>query len=314
MVIEKEYCKIMQTSQEGIRGIIFNIERYAIQDGPGIRTTVFMKGCPLRCQWCSNPESQLQSLEIMVRDNECVRCGKCIEGCPTKAISLSDLGRIIDRAKCNLCLQCATLCPQGAIYVMGKHMSVEEVIEQVDKDNLFYQNSGGGVTISGGEPLFQAEFVLQVFKGCQQKGIHTALDTSGYAAWATFRKVLEYVDLVLYDLKHMNSLTHKQFTGIGNELILSNLKKTAHMRRTWLRFPLIPGFNDSDSDIRDIAKFGSKLPVEKLSILPYHSWGKNKYEQLGRVYPWNATPPGEERINEVKRIIEDYGLKCTVGS
>jgi pyruvate formate lyase activating enzyme len=249
----------------------------------------------------------------MIHDIKCVRCGKCAEACPEGAITLDNLGRHIDHAKCNLCLECARVCPQGAIIVSGKHVCVEEVVDEVNKDSLFYQNSGGGVTISGGEPLLQWKFVLQVFKACQQKGIHTALDTCGYASWAKLIKVLEYVDLVLFDLKHMDPTRHKQMTGVGNKLILSNLEKTAHMRRTWLRIPLIPDFND-DSVLREMAEFASRLPLEKVSILPYHAWGESKYEKLGRVYPWKAYPPTEEHINEVKQMIEGYGLECNIGS
>lgn len=205
------------------------------------------------------------------------------------------------------------MCPSGAIAVSGELVSAGEIVEEVAKDWLFYNNSGGGVTISGGEPLLQSEFVAQVFEACKERGIHTVLDTSGYAPWNVIEPVLKYVDLVLYDLKHIDTETHKRRTGASNELILTNLQKTAHKVRTWIRIPVIPGFNDSDSDIRRIVDFVSPLPVEKVSILPYHGFGQAKYESLGIEYPMKETsPPRDERMSALGKIVSSAGLTCTI--
>jgi len=194
-------------------------------------------------------------------------------------------------------------------------MTIEEVMKEVGSDKLFYQNSGGGVTISGGEPLSQWEFVLQLLKECKQEGLHTALDTCGYAPWHILEKVLEHTDLILFDIKHINSSQHRKGTGKGNRLILDNAKRTAAKVRTWLRFPLIPGYNDSDEHVREVAELATKIRVEKVSILPYHEWGKAKYEKLGRRYPFKNTQTlSDWHIQKLQKIIENMGLKVTVGN
>lgn len=295
-------------------GLIFDIQRFSIHDGPGIRTTVFMKGCPLRCQWCSNPESIRPYPEIMTSDLRCNRCNKCLEVCPVGAIELGETIKI-DRAKCNRCMECAQVCYPGALKCAGRYMSVAEVVEEVERDRLFYQNSGGGVTASGGEPLFQWEFVAALFKECQEKHLHTALDTSGYAKWPAIKEVLKYTDLVLYDIKHMDPVKHRERTGRSNALILSNAKKVASEVRTWLRFPVIPGYNDSMPHIKKLAEFGLKCQVEKVCLIPYHRWGESKYQRLGGVYPFGGTePPTSDHLEEIKAAIESYGLKVTIGN
>lgn len=296
-------------------GLIFNIQRFSIHDGPGIRTTVFMKGCPLKCKWCSNPESIATYPEIMTYDEKCLSCRKCLESCSVEAIFFSERGREIDRAKCNYCLQCAQVCPSGAIQRIGNYMTMDEVLKEVDSDLLFYQNSGGGMTVSGGEPLLQWEFVRELCRRCKEKGIPTALDTSGYVSWERMERVLEHVDLVLYDIKHTDTDKHKEGTGVDNELILKNAKKTAAKARTWLRVPLIPGYNDSDSDIRKLIEFALTIDIEKISILPYHEWGTPKYPRLATVYQMEGTPiPNEDCLNRVKDLVKVSGLPVTVGS
>jgi pyruvate formate lyase activating enzyme len=296
------------------KGIIFNIQRYSLNDGPGIRTTVFMKGCSLKCKWCSNPESINAYPELMFYSLKCNKSEKCLQACPMGAIEIVNNALRIDRTKCNLCMECTKSCPSEALMCSGSYVSVEKVVIEIESDRTFYRNSGGGVTISGGEPLFQGEFVYELLKECKSRGLHTALDTSGHAPWNIMERVLNYVDLVLFDIKNMDPTRHMAGTGVDNELILSNLRKTARQVTTWLRFPVIPGFNDSESNARELAQFASTISVEKVSLLPYHSWGEGKYEKLGRTYPFKDTPiPAEEHINSLKEIIESYGLMAEVG-
>jgi len=295
------------------KGVTFNIQRFSIHDGPGIRTTVFMKGCPLECKWCSNPESISPTPEIMVNSIRCIHCGKCKEICPEDAIIAIEGDKRIDFNRCTQCMECVKVCYTKTLECAGTHMSVDEVLEEVEKDSLFYQNSGGGVTLSGGEPLFQPRFTRELLKKCKEKGFHTALDTTGYASWKVMEDVLMYVDLVLFDIKHMDDHFHKEGTGVSNTQILENMERAASRVRMWLRFPVIQGFNDSPENIEGVASLALKLGVEKVSLLPYHEWGKAKYEKLGKDYPFPF--PGEisdERLEEIKRFFEEKGLSVTL--
>ena len=295
-------------------GLIFNIQRFSIHDGPGIRTTVFFKGCPLRCRWCSNPESWHNYLEIVTNDLKCTRCGKCQQVCPTEAITVDRRGRRINRSKCNSCLECAEVCPTGAIAVTGSYMTLEQVIDEVGRDKLFYENSGGGVTLSGGESLMQWEFAIELLKQCKARDFHTALDTCGYASWDVLDKVLDYTDLALYDIKHMDPEQHRRGTGKGNRLILENARKTAAKVRTWIRVPLIPGYNSSEENLRKTASFASEIGAEKVSLLPYHIWGEAKWARLGRRYTMKESPStSDEFVAECQRIVEDVGPMATIG-
>lgn len=295
--------------------MIFDIQRYSIHDGPGIRTTVFVKGCPLRCKWCANPESQASYSEIFIRKDRCNRCGKCLNTCPLGAIVLNGDGLYLDRSRCDLCMKCVDVCLTGAISRTGKDMSVNEVVEEVSKDEIFYHNSGGGVTISGGEPLYQEAFTLSLLKECKKKGFHTALDTSGYGKWRMLDEILEYTDLVLFDIKHLDSDRHCEATGVGNEIILKNLKKIGEKgKRIWIRVPVIPGYNNSKEHIKRLADFLAEMPIEKVSLLAYHEWGKEKYTALGRDYLLNSLSSlKEEELYPLKNILETCGLKVTIG-
>ena len=299
-------------------GLIYNIQRFSVHDGPGIRTTVFMKGCALKCPWCSNPESIYSHPEIMVYDIRCIGCWRCVESCPIGAITRTNNGREINRKECDLCLKCVDVCPSGALEIAGKYMSVDETLEEIEKDRQFYLNSGGGVTFSGGEPLFQAEFVVEVLSLCKRKGMHTTLDTTGHAPWPVLRNALAHTDLVLYDIKHLDPVKHKAATRQSNKLILNNLFRTIERVTTWLRIPIIPNFNDSEFYFRELSEFIANIPkgkLEKVSILPYHNWGEQKYLKLGKKYAISGTSAStDEHIQKLKGILESTGITVSVGS
>jgi len=297
-----------------MKGLIFNIQGFSLHDGPGIRTTVFLKGCPLQCKWCSNPESIRPDPEIMSYPLKCVGCGRCAESCPKNAITIKDGKSVIDWDKCDRCLECAEACLTGGITLVGKMMSVEEVVAEVEKDIPFYVNSGGGVTFSGGEPLRQCEFVEDLCKQCRSKGIYTALDTTGFCDWEKMERVLRYVDLVLYDIKHLDPAKHKDWTGVDNQMILENAAKVVKRVRTWLRVPLIPGFNDSKRHVRRIVELGKRLGVEKVSLLPYHRFSVSKYAGLGKIYPLkNLMEIPEDKLRDLKESSELAGIEVSLG-
>jgi pyruvate formate lyase activating enzyme len=302
--------------RDAMGGMIFSIQRFSIQDGPGIRTTVFMKGCPLQCKWCSNPESQSPHPEIMVRRQKCQACGRCVESCESGAINLVDGASHIDRSVCVRCMSCADACPTGTLEIVGKRMSLEEVIEESSRDELFYQNSGGGVTLSGGEPLYQPEFTYHLLKGCKERGLSTALDTCGYAPWENLESALQFTDLILFDLKHLDTEMHLEGTGVRNELIRDNLKRIVlgGKTRVWIRIPVITGYNDSEQYMMDLAVSIRDMPVEKISLLGYHEWGKSKYASIGREYPLDGTAAvDEERLDRLRGIMASEGLSVTIG-
>ena len=302
-------------SDGAAEGLVFNIQRYSIQDGPGIRTTVFLKGCPLQCDWCSNPESQNPYPEIMFRSQQCRKWGACADACDVGAISLIDGMPSLDRATCTLCMDCVEACPSGALEVSGRRMTLDAVVEECCKDELFYANSGGGVTLSGGEPLAQPEFSRLFLKACKDRSLHTALDTSGHATWPIMKSVLEYTDLVLFDLKHLSPEAHLEGANANNDLILENLRKTLDSKsaRVWIRIPVIPGYNDADPYLKELALVLAEMHPEKVSLLGYHEWGRSKYGALGRKYPCDEVDaPPEARLESIKRILEAEGTEVTI--
>ncbi len=291
-------------------GIIFNIQRYSIHDGPGIRTTVFLKGCPLNCWWCQNPESQLSGQEMLFWGDRCIGCGACSTICPSNAIRIKNGIPVTEKEKCILCGKCTEKCPALAREMIGKKLTTEEVIKEIEKDLVFYEESGGGVTFSGGEPLEQFEFLESLLVCCQKKKIHTTVDTSGYISWEILSKISSKVDLFLYDLKIMDSERHKKYTGISNEIILENLKKLSSVHHNiFVRFPLIPGINDDYQNIKETGEFLSSLKIAQVNILPYHYIGIDKYRRLGRTYKLVTTqPPSEEKLFEVSAILRKFNL------
>lgn len=296
-------------------GIIFNIQRYSIHDGPGIRTTVFFKGCSLSCWWCQNPESQLSKQEMVFWEDRCIGCGACSLNCPSGAIQMENKKPITDKNKCNLCGECSRICPTQAREMIGEKLTVEEIIKEVEKDLVFYEESGGGVTFSGGEPLGQSEFLESLLIYCQKKKIHTAVDTSGYISWEILSKISSKVDLFLYDLKIMDSKRHKRYTGVFNELILENLKKLSLVHNNiFVRFPVIPKINDDYQNIEDVGKYLSSLKIAQVNLLPYHCIGIDKYKRLERTYKLvDIQPPSKEKLFEISALLRKFNLKVKLG-
>ncbi|HHW03892.1 MAG TPA: glycyl-radical enzyme activating protein [Thermoanaerobacterales bacterium] len=295
--------------------MIFDIQRYSIHDGPGIRTIVFLKGCPLRCPWCANPESQKMVPEIMYSEIKCVLCQRCVNACPVNAIKVIN-GKIhIDRELCNVCGLCWEACLNEALKVAGKEVTVKEVLSIVEKDRIFYERSGGGVTLSGGEPLMQAEFSAALLAACKKKGLNTAIETSGYQKWELFLPILENTDLVLLDIKMMNTDLHRKIIGVPNNLILDNARKIVELGKDIIvRIPIIPGYNDSIENLRNTAEFAANIGIKEVHLLPYHRLGESKYNQLGRIYNLkDVNVPSTNYIESLTQIFIKNNLKTQVG-
>ena len=302
---------------EDLKGLVYNLQHFAIHDGPGIRTLIYMKGCPLECLWCSTPQTQKGAFEIIHIEIHCQKCGRCVESCPVDAITLSEEeGVTIDRKRCTNCRECVEACPNQALEFAGKYMTVEELFKEVDKDSPFYRRSNGGVTVGGGEATMQHEFVAEFLKKCKQRYIHTAIETCGYVKWQHLEKLLEYLDLVHIDIKHMDPLVHKELTGVSNELILENTRKTAALRPTIIRIPIIPGYNDSLGNISATARFAAELEDNfmRIELLPYHKFGSQTYSRLGRDYELSdVEPPTDDHMNRLKLIVESCGVNAQIG-
>jgi pyruvate formate lyase activating enzyme len=295
-------------------GMIFDIKKYSINDGPGIRTTVFLKGCPLDCWWCHNPESKSLKPELMYRANRCKLCAECVSACPLGAISVSSVGKT-DWAKCDNCGLCAETCYNGARELLGREMTVADVMREIERDVPFFDQSKGGVTFSGGEPLLQRKFLAEVLKACRAHDIHTVVDTSGFASWDAFESIRDYVNLFLYDLKSMDDEKHKKYTGVSNQLILENLGKLSVAGAACVvRIPLIPGVNDGEDNLVESGKFLASLRnVQSVDLMGYHDIAQGKYEALGMEYRLPETKaPLAESMQAAAKLLEDFGLKVKV--
>jgi pyruvate formate lyase activating enzyme len=294
------------------KGLVFDIQRSSTVDGPGIRTVVFLKGCPLKCVWCQNPESQKSYAEIRWHSERCIGCRKCIKACPKSAISLVGDCLITDRNLCINCGTCAKVCFAQARELCGRYMTAGEVFNIVKRDIIFYNNTGGGITVSGGEPTSQPAFLVELLKKCKDAGIHTAVDTCGYFKWGVFEDILRYTDLVLFDLKHMDSKKHYEYMGVYLEPILENLRKIDKSGKDiWIRTPLVPGYNDSIENLEKQADLMAGLKnLKRFDLLPYHSYGRQKYPMLDLVYGLEKVKsPSVKRMQTLKKIFEKKGIK-----
>jgi len=309
------------------RELITDIQKFAVNDGPGFRTNVYLKGCPLRCAWCHNPETIFSNPEIYWKRRLCVQCGACLEVCPNDAINPpvdpvlsqqegSPYCKII-RSRCDLCMRCVDACQYDALEIVGNPMTVEEILDEVEKDRPFYDNSGGGMTLSGGEPTAHLEFSDKLLRGAHKRLIHTCLDTNGYCGWSIMERLIDNVDIVLFDLKHLNSEKHRELTGASNDIILKNLALlTKAGTEIWVRIPVVPDFNDDIEYHRDVARFLVELPgkIARVDLLPFHNYCQHKYEWLGIDWKYRDVETVESSFLEIHaEVYREKGLVATVG-
>jgi len=295
------------------QGLIESIERFCINDGPGIRSRVFFMGCPLRCKWCSNPETWELKSRIFIDNELCNGCDKCVGVCNKGAITLTGEKYIIDEDKCNLCEKCLDVCEQGAIKIIGKVYESEEIVKELLRDRIFYDNSCGGVTITGGEPTMQMEFLMELCTKLKENNVHIALDSCGYFDFKRLKPVLEYIDLVLFDVKFINEDLHKKFTGVSNKKIIDNLFELDKLSfPVHLRLPTIKGVNDSQEEINGKVELISSLKnVRRVDIIPYHNLGSKKYDLMNKPRP-EFEKPDDRVIKSIKKEITKLGVECHI--
>lgn len=299
-----------------MKGMIFNIQRFSVNDGPGIRTTIFLKGCLLHCAWCHNPESISPKKEIALRADRCIRCGDCYTRCPNHAIIQNNGSYITIRESCLVCGTCLEVCVAEARDIVGREMTTEEVMQEILRDVVFYNQSDGGVTFSGGEPLLQYEFLLSLLEACKQKDIHTAVDTSGFTSASILERIALYTDLFLYDLKTMNDARHLKFIGVSNRCILENLRLLAGWnKQIIIRVPIIPDVNDDDESLHAIGSFVNSLRIVKqIHLLPFHQSGIEKYTRLSKEYTMaSVTPQSRDTLSAMEEIFRHYVSIVAVG-
>lgn len=310
MAVQPERAALAQA-----RGIIFDIQRYSLHDGPGLRTNVFFKGCSLACEWCSNPESRQGRPEIAFFAQNCFECGDCVVVCAAEAVAQTAEGLRWDSQRCDRCGKCVQVCASGAFQMIGREVSAGEVLDQVLRDAAFYQE-GGGLTLTGGEPALQPAFAAALLALAKAEGLHTAIETCGNVPWAHYEQLLPFVDLFLYDIKHVNPALHHLGTHVDNRLVLENAARLAQAgARLVVRVPLIPEFNQDEGSLKQLARFAQSLPgVQEVHLLPYHSLARAKYRALGKAYPMGDLPPMPvEEAKSLAGIFQAHGFKVLVG-
>ena len=302
----------MEKANRNTTGIIFNIQKFSVNDGPGIRTTVFLKGCPLRCKWCANPESQLVQTQILWDQKKCINCHHCIETCPENAIDISGTFIKINHNQCCGCKKCVNECINNALNAQGEQKSVEEILKIVLQDRVFYEEGGGGLTLSGGELLLQPDFSRELLLAAKEEGLHTCCETTGFATQETFDWVMEQVDYILFDMKHWSADKHIEGTNVSNELPLLNMKHAIGSGKTVLpRIPVIPEFNDSLEDAKEFAKTLHNMGINKCQLLPFHQFGENKYRLLNQKYDYENVPSYHpEDLKEYLNIFKENNINA----
>ena len=295
-------------------GLIFNVRRMSVADGPGARTVIYFKGCPLDCWWCHNPEGQLPAQEVMINEKLCVRCGVCVTNCPLEAITPEECARGTNRETCIVCGTCTANCERGAREMVGRRMDPEEMLAEIEAGQAEFEAAGGGVTFSGGEPLIQHPFLQALLEGCKQRGIHTVVDTSGFAPWEVFESILPYVDLFLYDVKMVDDARHIEYTGVSNHVILENLRRLSEVgHAVILRAPIIAGINDDSDSVNRLCALASGLRLQGVELMPYQPDLEGKYEGLDHLKRLpDLQAPSMETVQGIAECMRHSGLNVSI--